>query len=141
MLSFWKFRISLKNNNLAKLINEQAKKNDRKADVLIQVNISAEDSKFGLNIADIPDFMKKAIEYPYLSVKGFMGMAELTEREDLLRKEFHSLKQLFDQQNEILAKKDYPQMDILSMGMTNDYTIAIEEGSNMVRIGSAIFGG
>ncbi len=127
--------------NLIKLINEQAKKINRKVDLLVQVNISKEDSKFGLDPAHVHAFLRKASEYLFLNIKGLMGIAEFSNNEDLLRKEFRALKQLFDAQNEILEENGQPRMSILSMGMTNDYKAAIEEGSNMIRVGSAIFGG
>ena len=127
--------------NLIDLINEQAKKINRKVDLLLQVNISKEDSKFGLDAALVHDFLLRAFEYPLLNIKGLMGIAEFSNNEDLLRDEFRALKQLFDAQNEILEENGHSRMSVLSMGMTNDYKIAIEEGSNMIRLGSAIFGG
>ena len=127
--------------NLIDLINEQAKKINRKVDLLLQVNISKEDSKFGFDAAHARDFLHQAFEYPFLNIKGLMGIAEFSNNEDLVRDEFRALKQLFDAQNEILEENGHPRMSVLSMGMSNDYKIAIEEGSNMIRLGSAIFGG
>lgn len=127
--------------NLVALINEQAKKINRKIDVLVQINISKEDSKFGLEAACAADFLQEAIKYSNVSIKGFMGIGEFSDNVELLREEFRALKQLFSEQNERLLEKGYPCMSVLSMGMTNDYKIAIEEGSNMIRVGSAIFGG
>ncbi len=126
---------------LIDLINEQAMRTNRRVDLLVQVNISKEDSKFGLDASQVRDFLLQAFEYPFLNIKGLMGIAEFSDDEDLVRREFRALKQLFDAQNDLLKKNDRPQMSVLSMGMTNDYKIAIEEGSNMIRIGSAIFGG
>ncbi len=127
--------------NLIDSINEQARKINRKIDVLVQVNISKEDSKFGLNVSNVEDFLLKVIEYPNLCIKGFMGIAEFSEDRNLLRIEFSALKKLFDIQNQRLAENGYPYMSVLSMGMSHDYKIAVEEGSNMIRVGSAIFGG
>ena len=127
--------------NLIELLNEQAKKIKGKVDVLVQVNISKEESKFGLDAANVDDFLQRLLEYPNLCVKGFMGIAELSDSQDLLREEFQALKQLFDEQNEKLLEKGHARMSVLSMGMTSDYKIDIEEVSNMIRVGSAIFGG
>jgi len=127
--------------NLIDSINEQAKKINRKVDILVQVNISKEDSKFGLKLTQVHNFLQRGFEYPNLCIKGFMGIAEFSNDEDLLHKEFRALKQLFDAQNEILIQNGHCAMSVLSMGMTNDYKIAIEEGSTMIRVGSAIFGG
>ncbi len=132
---------SVDSMKLIESINEQAKKIKGKVDVLVQVNISKEESKFGLDAANVDDFLQRLLEYPNLCVKGFMGIAELSDSQDLLREEFQALKQLFDEQNEKLLEKGHARMSVLSMGMTNDYKIAIEEGSNMIRVGSAIFGG
>ncbi|MCG2712215.1 MAG: YggS family pyridoxal phosphate-dependent enzyme [Candidatus Omnitrophica bacterium] len=127
--------------NLIDLINKQAKKINRKAELLLQVNISKEDSKFGFDAARARDFLRRAGEYPFLNILGLMGIARFSDNEDLPRREFRALKRLFDAQNEILKENGHAQMSILSMGMSNDYKIAIEEGSNMIRLGSAIFGG
>ena len=126
---------------LLELINAQAQKINRKAEVLLQLNISKEDSKFGLDEALVPDLLQRVSEYPHLRLKGFMGIAEFSDNEQLLRHEFRALKKLFDVENQKISEKDYPLMSVLSMGMTNDYKIAIEEGSNMIRVGRAIFGG
>lgn len=121
---------------LLKTINKESKKIDKTMDCLIQVNISNENSKFG--------FIKKELEFlnqdflndfKYIKIRGLMGMASFTNNEKQIRKEFQYLKEIFDDFNTTLD-----DFNILSMGMSNDYNIALEYGSNMVRIGSKIFG-
>ena len=121
---------------LLKTINKESKKIDKTMDCLIQVNISNENSKFG--------FIKKELEFlnqdflndfKYIKIRGLMGMASFTNNEKQIRKEFQYLKEIFDDFNTSLD-----DFNILSMGMSNDYNIALEYGSNMVRIGSKIFG-
>ena len=121
---------------LLKTINKESKKIDKTMDCLIQVNISNENSKFG--------FIKKELEFlnqdflndfKYIKIRGLMGMASFTNNEKQIRKEFKYLKEIFDDFNTSLD-----DFNILSMGMRNDYNIALEYGSNMVRIGSKIFG-
>jgi PLP dependent protein len=125
---------------LLKEINKEAKKNNRIIDCLLQVHIANEETKFGFSFEECELLLKseelKSLEN--ICIKGLMGMATLTENENQIRKEFRSLKIFFD------SLKDFrlPSSDfrLLSMGMTSDYKIALDEGSNMVRIGSAIFG-
>ncbi|ADV51491.1 protein of unknown function UPF0001 [Cellulophaga algicola DSM 14237] len=122
---------------LLKEINKQAKKYDRTINCLLQIHIAEEDTKFGLDkeelfaILDSDEF--KALNN--INIKGLMGMATFTENEDQVRREFKSLKTLFD-----LSTIKLDHLDTLSMGMSGDYKMAIEEGSTMVRIGSSIFG-
>lgn len=125
---------------LLKEINKRAKSNDRIIKVLLQVHIAKEESKFGFNSEEVlallssPEF--KALEN--IQVSGLMGMATNTSDTEVIRSEFRGLKTLFDQvQNDFLDKDTFSE---LSMGMSNDYKIAIEEGSTMLRIGTAIFG-
>ena len=121
---------------LLKTINKESKKIDKTMDCLIQVNISNENSKFG--------FIKKELEFlnqdflndfKHIKIRGLMGMASFTNNEKQIRKEFQYLKEIFDGFNTTLD-----DFNILSMGMSNDYNIALEYGSNLVRIGSKIFG-
>ena len=112
-------------------INKQAAKNDRIIDCLLQVHIAKEETKFGMDDAELADAISKANDLKHLRVKGLMGMASFTEEMQQARKEFIYLKSLFDK---------YDRLEILSMGMSSDYTVAIEEGSTMVRIGSLLFG-
>lgn len=121
---------------LLKEINKQAEKNNRVIDVLLQQFIADEETKFGLDQEEIQQIMQEEIQHlPNVRVVGLMGMATFTEDESKIREEFRSLKSNFDS-----LKSIYQNISILSMGMSGDYQIAIEEGSTMVRIGSSIFG-
>lgn len=117
-------------------IDKQAAKFNRKIKVLLQVKIAEEETKYGLEIHEAKELYVEFLnnEYPNVDVVGLMGMATFTEDKNQIRKEFTVLKQIFDQ----LSLKQ--QMHTLSMGMSNDYPLAIECGANSVRIGSAIFG-
>ena len=124
-------------------INKQAVKLNRSISCLLQVHISAEETKFGLDedelnaiIHTITTDQKK---YERVSVKGLMGMASFTEDNDLIISEFKKLKGLFDRSNAQLSTIN-SQFSILSMGMSADYRFAVEAGSTMVRIGSMLFG-
>jgi pyridoxal phosphate enzyme (YggS family) len=119
---------------LLKEINKEAKKNNRVIDCLLQIYIAQEETKFGLSFEEAEQLLSspEITALKNISVKGLMGMASLTEDEQKIRNEYRSLKTFFD--------TTFSKSEILSMGMTSDYKIALEEGSNMVRIGSAIFG-
>jgi pyridoxal phosphate enzyme (YggS family) len=121
-------------------IDKQARKHNRVIDCLLQVKIASEDSKFGLSPNDLIQLLTdEAIEsLTHIRICGLMGMASFTDDMAQIREEFKGLKVLFDQVKHIPLDNVKPT--ILSMGMSGDYTIAIEEGSTMVRIGSAIFG-
>lgn len=126
--------------SLVKEINKQALKNGRTIDVLLQVFIASEETKFGLDeneLATIIDGFKKA-EYGNVRVVGLMGMASFTEDLTIVRAEFKKLKRIYDSLPASGIVNIKPQF--LSMGMSADYPIAIQEGSNMVRIGSLLFG-
>ncbi len=122
-------------------INKQAKKHDRVIRCLLQVHIAEEDTKFGLDYDEInallADEQFQSLEH--IKVVGLMGMATFTDDTDTIRREF---KGLYNYYNQLKNTVETPQvkMEILSMGMSGDYPIAVEEGSTMVRIGSAIFG-
>ena len=121
---------------LLKEINKQAEKNNRVIDVLLQVFIADEETKFGLDATELEYILTDEIQnLLHVKVVGLMGMATFTEDNNQIREEFKTLKNLFD-----LHQKTHPDLKILSMGMSGDYAIAIEEGSTMVRIGSSIFG-
>ncbi|MCL4144593.1 UNVERIFIED_CONTAM: hypothetical protein GTU68_041191 [Idotea baltica] len=124
-----------------KVINKEAKKHDRIINCLLQAKIAKEDSKFGLSFDEI-DVILASEEIKTLQnikVVGLMGMATFTEDTKQLNEEFSSLKKFFDSQK---LKTDTAncQLKILSMGMSGDYQLAIENGSTMIRVGSAIFG-
>ncbi|ASV31998.1 YggS family pyridoxal phosphate-dependent enzyme [Maribacter cobaltidurans] len=122
---------------LLKEINKQAKKHERVIPCLLQVHIAEEDTKFGFDADEIKELISNP-EFEKLEnvrIKGLMGMATFTDNMDQVRREFQSLNKLFQD-----LKNSLTHISILSMGMSGDYKIAIEEGSNMVRIGSSIFG-
>jgi pyridoxal phosphate enzyme (YggS family) len=125
---------------LLKEINKQGEKNKRIINVLLQIHIAQEETKFGLNEQELNSIITevKNLKMKNVSVNGLMGMASFTENKAQVRKEFHYLKTLFDKYCQLLTVNC--QLSVLSMGMSADYEIAIEEGSNMVRIGSLIFG-
>ena len=124
-----------------KELNKEARKNNRVIDCLLQVHIAQEQSKFGFDEAEINALFEKDLNtlYPNVRIRGLMGMATFTEDQEQVRSEFRTLKQLFDQ---ILRTFNiqHSTFNILSMGMSGDYPIAVEEGSTMVRVGTAIFG-
>ena len=121
---------------LLKEINKQAEKNNRVIDVLLQQFIADEETKFGLDKEEIRQIMTEEIQsLPNIRVVGLMGMATFTDNENQVRNEFKTLKSNFD-----LLQKNHSDVSILSMGMSGDYEMAIEEGGTMVRIGSSIFG-
>lgn len=122
---------------LLKEINKQAKKHNRVIDCLLQMHIAEEDTKFGLDEVELQDLLSSETfgKLENVKVVGLMGMATFTDDKNQIRREFKQLKGQFD-----LLKKKLPKIHTLSMGMSGDYEIAIEEGSNMVRIGSSIFG-
>jgi len=123
-------------------LNKEALKFNRNLDILLQVHIASETTKFGFSEDEARGCFEKMMIEPLerINVRGLMGMATFTEDEGMIKKEFHSLKLLFDELRRNVDDKTGPHFNILSMGMTSDYKIALSEGSNMVRIGSAIFG-
>lgn len=112
-------------------INKQSQKINKVTDCLLQVHIAKEETKFGLDESELEIVMNTLPGFKNVLVKGLMGMASFTEDEQLVRKEFRFLNSIY---------QSYPGFTVLSMGMSGDYKIAIEEGSNMVRIGSLLFG-
>jgi pyridoxal phosphate enzyme (YggS family) len=120
-----------------KVINKEAAKNDRVIKVLLQAKIAKEDSKFGLSFDEIDAILtsEEIATLQNIKVVGFMGMATFTEDKEQLKEEFSSLKNFFDTQ-----KSKNSDLEILSMGMSGDYQLAIENGSTMIRVGSSIFG-
>jgi pyridoxal phosphate enzyme (YggS family) len=122
-------------------INKQAEKCGRVINCLLQVYIAKEESKFGLDEKELEDLIRSEAVKNMKNIKvvGLMGMATFTDKEDVIRQEFRFLKSIFDKlKNKALP----PNFDLkeISMGMSGDYIIAQEEGSTMVRIGTAIFG-
>lgn len=122
-------------------INKQALKNNRVIDCLLQIYIAKEDTKFGLDQAELDEILASN-EFQLLKnirVVGLMGMATFTDNNDQIKNEFTYLKSIFDKTKKL--KIENCQIEIISMGMSGDYQLAIECGSTMVRIGSSIFGG
>ncbi len=122
-------------------INKQAAKINRKVNCLLQVHIATEDTKFGFSEKELIDLFESGDvqSYENITLKGLMGMATFTENHEQVRREFTGLKQLFDTiKSEYLS--EHTDFTEISMGMSDDYQIAIEAGSTMVRIGSSIFG-
>jgi len=122
---------------LLKEINKRAKQNDRLIPCLLQVHIAEEESKFGFDETELLDLIHSGTldSLQHIEIKGLMGMATFTENTQQVKKEFQSLKRLFDR-----VKLELPGIEELSMGMSGDYEIALAEGSSMVRLGSSIFG-
>jgi len=123
---------SIDSLSIAEAVNAQAKKLGIVQDILLEVNISGEESKYGLTTAEIPNIIKGIEMLPNLRFRGFMTMAPLGAPENEIRSIFKKAKELFD-----AYKKDGAV--VLSMGMSNDFEIAVEEGATLVRVGSAIF--
>ena len=129
---------SLDRISLAEELNKRSMKNNIITDVLIQVNVAEEESKYGLRLNEVLYFIEDILEFTNIRVRGLMTIAPYTNDKALLRKVFRSL---FKLSEDIKNRRyDAVSMDYLSMGMSNDFEIAIEEGSNMVRIGTAVFG-
>ena len=127
---------------LLKEVNKHAAKNNRVIDVLLQVHIAQEETKFGFDEGELRGLLVEnsslTLELKNVNICGLMGMASFTDDKQKVRSEFKYLKSIFD--NYAWLQTANCKMQTLSMGMSGDYTVAIEEGSNMVRIGSLIFG-
>lgn len=129
---------SLDSFQLAEEINKQAKRANKLVDVLVEVNISGEESKYGISKEEVLDFMYKIKGMEAINVRGLMTVAPLRENSEENRWVFSQLRKIsIDIKKE---KIDNISMEYLSMGMSNDFEVAIEEGANIVRIGRAIFG-
>lgn len=129
---------SLDRMSLVKEIEKRGKRENLSLDALIQVNISGEESKFGLSREEVVPFIKKVLEYETINIKGLMTIAPHVEDEEIIRGTFRELRLLKEEIEDLNLPK--VEMKYLSMGMTNDYEIAIEEGANIIRVGRAIFG-
>lgn len=128
---------SLDSLKLAKNISRHAQEINKVQDCLIEVKVSDEISKTGIAIDHAEDFYDQCLEIPNILIKGLMVIAPLSEKPEDSRKYFKNVRRLFEH---IKNRQDNRDFNILSMGMSDDYQIAVEEGANMVRIGSAIFG-
>ena len=129
---------SLDRMSLAKELDKRAKQNNLVIDTLVQVNVAEEDSKFGLKMEEVIPFIEEISKYKNIKIRGLMTIAPYAENPEDIRWVFRDLRKL----SQTIQDKGYEHanMEILSMGMTNDYIVAIEEGSNMVRIGTGLFG-
>jgi len=128
------------NVELLNVIQKEGAKNMRVIDCLIQIHIASEESKFGFSYKEAETFFQhlELISYPNIRFRGLMGMATFTDDSSQIRIEFSKLKSFFDKVKDECPQ--LPEFSELSMGMSGDYSIAIEEGSTMIRVGSAIFG-
>ncbi|MDR0968926.1 MAG: YggS family pyridoxal phosphate-dependent enzyme [Lentimicrobiaceae bacterium] len=122
-------------------INREAQKNNRMIDCLLQFHIATEETKFGLDMEEVKQLLQsdEFQSFENIRICGVMGMATFTDNEETIRKEFRTLKHVFD-----LLKQTFfsgtPSFKEISMGMSSDFPIAIEEGATMIRVGSLIFG-
>ena len=119
---------------LLREVDKQGRKAGRKIDVLLQVHIAREETKFGMDAAELEQAFGISTSLENIRIRGLMGMASFTDDLGLVRSEFRQLKQLYD------TYREARELDVLSMGMSGDYRIALEEGSTLVRIGSLLFG-
>ena len=122
---------SVDSQKLLKEIQKQAYRNRRTIRCLIQIRIADEDTKFGIEPSELSDFLNFSKMLPNIKITGLMGMASFTNNKNQIRNEFRMLSNLYD---------DFSDLKVLSIGMSGDYQIGIEEGSTMIRIGSKIFG-
>lgn len=132
---------SIDSPRLLKEVNKQARKNDRVIQCLLQIHIAEEESKFGLDETELFELLgsDSLKDYDHVKIVGLMGMATFTDDKDQIRKEFRHLRALYDKACRV-EPLDNVDIKELSMGMSNDYEIAIEEGSTLLRVGSKIFG-
>ena len=127
---------SVDSESLLKEINKQALEQERIILCLLQISIADEETKFGMEQEEAQRILATyESNFPFVKIVGLMGMATFTEDESQIRNEFRTLKTFFDQ-----LKTQNPELKTLSMGMSGDYEIAVEEGSNMIRVGSSVFG-
>ena len=126
---------SLDSIKLAKEINKQGEKNNRVIDCLIQIKISTDESKYGIGFDDFDKLYNDTLNIKFVNVVGLMGMASFTNDEKKIKNEFKLISSLFNKLKLVNKKFTY-----LSIGMSNDYKLAINEGGNMIRVGSIIFG-
>ncbi len=129
---------SVDNYKLAEEIEKHAAKHDLVMDVLLEVNMAHEDTKFGLDPNEVISFVKEISSFKHLNIRGLMTIAPFTEDPESNRQYFRGLRELKDEINALGIPE--VKMDTLSMGMTGDYMVAIEEGATLVRVGTGIFG-
>lgn len=129
---------ALDSPRLAEELNKRAAKNERVLPCLVQVNISGDEQKYGLDPAETHEYLDHCAKYDHLAIKGLMAMASFVEDPEDVRGEFRQMRELFDTYD----AGDNPRVEMqeLSIGMSNDFEVAVEEGSTMVRLGTSIFG-
>ena len=129
---------ALDSPRLAEELNKRAAKNDRVLPCLVQVNITGDDQKYGLDPAETHDYLDHCAQYDHLAVRGLMALASFVDDPEDVRGEFRRMREL----HETYDASDNPQVEMaeLSIGMSNDFEVAIEEGSTMIRLGTSIFG-
>ncbi len=123
---------------LAEIIEKEAEKHNRSVDILLEVNVAEETSKFGLKTVEVIPFAEKIAQFPHINMRGLMTIAPFVDDPEKNRTIFRDLHKLYVDIKE--KNIDNGTVSILSMGMTNDYEVTIEEGATMVRIGTGIFG-
>jgi len=129
---------SLENIRLAEVLDKEAAKLGITVDVLAEINVAKEDTKFGVNPEDAENFIREVSKFPNINIKGLMTVAPYTDISEENRKYFRQLKKIMVDLN---SKNIHNvSMNVLSMGMTGDYEVAIEEGATLVRVGTGIFG-
>jgi len=121
-----------------KLAQEISNRAQTDVDILIQINCSGEDSKFGFDLSEARDQVLKISELEHVSIKGLMTIGPFVDDENIVRRSFHPVREIFSDLKK--HETDRLKMDFLSMGMSNDFEWAIAEGANMIRVGSLIFG-
>lgn len=130
---------SIDSLSLLQAVNKEAAKHDRQVDCLLQFHIATEETKFGLDRAEADELMHHYAELPNVRIVGVMGMATNTDNKEQVRSEFRNLHSIFvDLKSKYFA--DRPEFKEVSMGMSHDWQIAVEEGSTLIRLGSTIFG-
>lgn len=132
---------SVDSENLLKVINDESARINKVSDILLQLHVAKETTKFGFDVDDCVSLVssENLEKYPNVRICGVMGMATNTEDDDEIRTEFKTIKAIFDKLKSEYFK-DEDSFSVVSMGMSHDYRISIEEGSTMVRVGTSIFG-
>jgi pyridoxal phosphate enzyme (YggS family) len=129
---------ALDSPRLAEELDKRAAKNDRVLPCLVQVNITGEEQKYGLDPAETHDYLDHCAQYDHLAIKGLMALASFVDDPEAVRGEFQRMRELFETYD--ASGNPRVEMAELSIGMSNDFEVAIEEGSTMVRLGTSIFG-
>ncbi|MDF1570100.1 MAG: YggS family pyridoxal phosphate-dependent enzyme [Bacteroidales bacterium] len=126
---------------LLRVLDKEGRKNERQINCLLQMHIAKETAKFGLSEEELETILasEEFRKMEFVKVRGLMGMATFTDNSEVVREEFRNLKRIFEKLKSVHFRSQ-PGFSVLSMGMSDDYQLAIEEGSNMIRVGSLVFG-